>query len=800
MSVKRLIALAIVTGLTLSAVACAKTDPQGTQSGSTDENISQNLSTVTNFNVLVGEMLPMSANTPAEAEVLVNNSGMSGLWAPNHLHAAFNSTVEGEAEYVSENMYYSSEPTQIIFDLGSVQSAGYMFIWNYNDISDMGSGMKDVSVIYSADAQNWYHLGDYELAQSSLDDANAYGGTVASNTSDGSPIDFGGKAVRFIGIEPKTNHGGSGYGLSEVRLFRQKTHPNSGEMLTFEAFTPNTNGDNPENIANNLGMDTLTGSLSDDEKHSANAADMWLSTDTAEASMLVFNLDGTYPIDKIKLWNYNAADGLDNGIRGFDIYYTTGEACSIRTSDQGDSLDFTGGNWKNLGRYSLPKGTGDDGLSASLTVEFDGIHAQHIRIVPISNYGGEGFGLSEVRIYTAAGWAVEPSRTWTGLLSSSGTFTYQGNYDDDPFADSDNGSGWMGADGIMSTSLDSAQIPGSITEASHTLFTFQDTFHGNFGNYDTFSAKTHGYGVAAGFNIGMKNMSYLFLKGDVPDPRNAQFYLTLNNNLSANHPLNNILPDSYWISDSTVINGVIYTLANRFSGLTTVGIDFYSQAIDAQTGFVDMNQVATMAISNVTVEQNGCGFEAIYEEGDYIYQYGRKDGKLIVRRFTVANYPTLSNPEYWDGSDWNTDITKIAQISNYDVGNEANVTYMPEGPFAGKYINAYTQGSIWGSVSIGVSDSITGPFKRLKDISDCSTIYWATERYKVHMYSYYDSDTIFQQWNYNAKAQAAISSADELLITYHFGLHDDRVPGWGYFNAVAKEYEHPTFIKLTEIV
>lgn len=796
MKLKQLIALALVLALSATVVSCSK---KGGDNPPIVEDIPDTLLAATNFDVLVGEMLPLTANNPIEAEVLVNNSGMSGLWAPNHMHASFDSADETGAKYVKENMYYSTEKTQLLFDLGSVQAAGAMFIWNYNDISDLGSGMKEINIIYSVDGENWYDYGNFELSQSSLDDAKNHGGTVASNTKDGYPINFQGTPLRYFCITPLSNHGGSGFGLSEIRLFRHKTHPSSGDMLTFEAFTPHFDGDNPENLANNLGMDSLKGTVTSNETHTASSSDMWLSSGMNFENLIVFNLDGTYPIDSMKLWNYNSADGLNNGIKEFTVYYTTGEPCNTQGTENGDILNFYGGDWKELGKFTLPMAEGNDSMEASLTIDFGGIHAQHIRIFPNSNYGGDSFGLSEVRIYTTSGWAVEPSRTWSGLLSSSGTFKYQGNFDDDPFANNNNGSGWLGADGIMSTSLNSAQIPGSINAESKTLFTFQDTFHGNFGNYDGFNPDTHGYGVSSGFNIGMKNMSYLCLSGDVPDPRNVQFYLTLNNDLSKNHPLNNILPGSYWISDSTVINGYVYTLANRFSGLATLGVDFYAQYIDATTGFVDMNQVAITVANDVEMDLQGCNFEAIYEEGDYIYQYGRKDGKLIVRRFTVANYPTLANPEYYTEDGWSTDIRRIKQISNYDVGNEANVTYMKEGYFAGKYINAYTRSSIWGSVSIGVSDSITGPFVRLKDISDCNTIYWATERYKVHSYSYFDSNVIYNQWNYNAKAQAAISKADELLITYHFGLHDDRVPGFGFFSAVAKEYEHPTFISLTEI-
>ena len=159
---------------------------------------------------------------------------------------------------------------------------------------------------------------------------------------------------------------------------------------------------------------------------------------------------------------------------------------------------------------------------------------------------------------------------------------------------------------------------------------------------------------------------------------------------------------------------------------------------------------------------------------------------------------TAADIQYWDGSDWVADVTKCADINKNGVGNEFNVTRSPDGGlFGGKYILIYTDGSLGGNIIMETSDSVTGPFTRDKECN----IWGAPEKYKVSMDSYYDSPYIWTLWNYNAKSQASISGADELYISYHFGLHDnsDRSPSGSYFGSGTKEYEHPTIVRLFEI-
>lgn len=797
---KKTIALLLILSVIFCS-SCSVSKPQGSESQPDNPTSPEEYTGNGLFDVLIGENLKLTSINNFAPE-LVNDSGMSGLWSSNHLHAAFDGTTEKGAEYIDECMYSATEAYQgLFFDIGSIQALGQLCIWNYCDISDLDSCVKDVEILYSEDYAEFKSLGKYTLAKSNADDAAKHGGCIASNLDKtGLPIDFGGISARYIAIVPMTNYGGSKFGLSEIRLFRHKTRPSENDLIYTDAFTPRIDS-NASNISNNTGMSVINATASSNETASNNPIHMWYTDKSPEESLVVINFDGTYPVNTLKFWNYNDPTNLDAGIKEFDVYYTTGEACNIsRTETNRDYLDFSRGSWEHLGRYELEKGTGEDKLASSLTIDLDGIHIQHLKIVPVSNHKGTDneFGLSEIRAYSGKGWAIEPARLWSGVVSTSGSFKYQGNKSQDPYATHNQGEGWLGADGIFSTSLNGSQLQGSVNENSITLFTFQDSFVGNMGNYRTHNM-IHGYGNSNGFSLGMKNMAYMFLDGNLPDVRNVQYYITLNNNLSQSHPLNNILPGSYWIGDSTVIDGKVYTVANKFQGLALVSKDFYIQSLD-ESGKVTMNEVAIKSITELDSDLPGnMNFEPLYEEGEYIYQYGRKDNKLVVRRTTIEEYKTSSGWKYWNGEAWVDGAENAAKISRRSIGNEFNVTYMKTGAFAGKYVAVYTDGSIWGSVTCAVSDSITGPFDRLDEFSDTKTLYWATERYKMYTTKYKESSNYYTQWNYNAKSQPAISPENELLITYHFGLHDDRVQPWGFFSACGKEYEQPTFINLVDI-
>ncbi len=812
-----------------------------------------------NFDCHVGDMISLTAidNT---SQVLCNDVGMSGLWSPAHMQAAFSSS--SQSSYVSESMYATSEAKSFTFDCGAKYSLGGLFIWNYNDTDHLDYGFKDVVISYSEDGNTWTDYGNFTLAQCSASDNTNYEGNTATNTTtDNRAIDFDGTCARYIRITPTSNYGGSMYGLSEIRLFMQKTVPSAGDMIYSKAYTTKVDGDSPENLINNSGMTNTNSSMYNGAGASNDPDDMWLSTETASNSLVAFNLDGTYPISTIRIWNYNDPEHLDYGIKEFRLYYTAREPMSIERIDtsvyanfdevvasgEKDLVNFAGGSWTLAGVYTLPQASGKDGISNSLAIDLGDVHAQHIKIVPVSNYAGtdNNFGLSEVRFYSGSGWAAEYSRTWSGLLSNSGCFKWQGNTSSDGFSSS-SGGGWLGGDGTMSTPLlgTDHQNNGSINENSKTLFTFQDSWVGCFGNYRTFTP-SGGYLKSSGVSLGMKNMAYMMLEGDVPDPRNIQWYTQMNDGLSSDNHLGNIYPswysdydadgNEYWTSEvtsndrgfwllySVAIDNAVYTLAGRVWGNGwSKGInDLYSHQLGSD-GFPNMSVEAELEVngdnsplrySYVDGETTYTyAFESLYTgEGDgYIYIYGTfsgfEGGNMAVMRIAEEDYPTLSNPTYWDGTTWNTDITSCANIANYH--SSGNVTLMTSGPYKGKYVNVHTEygimGTTAGQLKFGVSDSLTGPFSYPEE---GGYLFYAPEYYEVSFNTYSDSPYVIAQWNYNGKSHPAISGEGELISTYNYGVHEDRKYSDGtsiieaswIFGFTTKEYEHSKFVRMFEI-
>lgn len=750
--------------------------------------------------LILGEMIVLDSQNEG-AKALVNNSGMSGIESSVHLCGTD-----------SKDMYKFNGTETVILYGPRAEALGQLYIWNYNDPSDLGSGIKEINVQYSVDGGTWSTLGTFTLNQSSAEENNTHGGTVACNLDN--PIDFGGIPARFIALTPVSNHGGSGYGLSEVRVFRHKIRPEVGDMVTGEVINT-TVGTTPEAATNNQGMSDLKTATA---THNNLPADMWLSTEEAKNSYYPVNLDGTYPLASVTLWNYNDPANLGSGIKEFELYYTVSSPCHIdfEKNAQGKNIhqtvDFSRGNWTKLeiggeSVFTLPQGDGSDAMGASLTLTFDQvIEAQHIKLVPKSNYGGNGYGLSEMRFFAGKGWGVEPARKWTGLLSSSGTFDYQGK--------SYNGNkGWIYADGVYSYHMTGPQAQGSLTEDSVIFITFEDSAYGTMGNYKGFNSST---GYASASHSGWVNMSYLVIKGNEPDVRNAQFILQGKD--SDIHPLNNIMGKSYWTGDLTWINddegGGLYVHAPDVSDQDK-GVPVDMVKIYFNEDMTPNMDIVPKVLNNDAAGEfmpgwaDGTIYENTVEAGapnpdGYIYIYTKsKSGLYRVVRCLPSDYINFDNYQFWSGEEkgWVNSEEEMtpgrkSAVSTYSPGAEAAIAYMAEGYFGGQYVNVYTEGSIEGQMKMGVSTGLTDLFMGEIDRETGEQgigsfdIYWAPEDYKYTLYSGYDA---VQQWNYNSKSHPALSAKGELLISYHEGAQNS------LSTTMAYEYTHPVFINLFSV-
>ncbi|MDF2842556.1 MAG: type protein [Herbinix sp.] len=742
------------------------------------------------FRVVLGEALTLKALNKG-AEQLVNNSGMSGLWAANHLHndAAMNM-------YLTDK---SGEEGAFVFDTGKTEALGKMYLWNYNAKNDLDSGIKEMDIYYSNDNVKWNRLGtkSFELSRCSEEEnKNNKGNMPSTINEDAFSIDFAGIPARYIKIIPVSNWGGDGHGLSEIRAFRNKVSSLGGDLLTVDAFTPRNDADQVENAFNNLGMRSLE---EIESTHNNDPEDMWYSDADDKDSMIIINLDGNYPLKEMKIWNYNNPDNLKHGVKEFTLYYTTGDPCTI-SAKQG--VNFNGGEWKRFGSYTMEMASGENEIPATLTIDLENLHAQHLKIKVKSNFAGEdiGYGLSEVRLSLGEGWAVEPERNWSGLLSSSGLFPYQNaNFDSySPY-------GWLAADGIHAINIgteEDSQSQGSATEDSKTFITFQDTMQGNMKNYANFTPN-YGYDMN---HRGMINESFLMISGTNPDPTKSQF--ALNGYANDENQSGDLVPGAYWLADSTVIGTSLYTLGNHFSGLSILGADLLESIINPETGFPDFqNRYPTVVkeynknyqvVNDVEINFDTL-LEGTGEDKDWIYTFARAvNGHMVMAKIKKSDFPKYNKVFYWTGSDWSEDINEIlskeAELTRYRPGNEFSVSYLNSAPFEEKYINVFTRNSIDGEVQMALSEDLT------KGFDSPINLYYAVEKYKLSQNEYkgydYNHNVMFEEWNYNAKAQPAISRKGELLITYHFSASNlPPINDFG-FTSTTMEYSHPTFLRL----
>jgi Secretion system C-terminal sorting domain len=113
----------------------------------------------------------------------------------------------------------------IRYDLGDTYALSASTIWNFNTpervnsynnepwslsplVGKLDDGMRDIIIDLSLDGQVWKEFGRFNVPKAP--GSSFYQGTVGP--------DFGGKIARYILITGVSNHGGTCYGLGEVRF------------------------------------------------------------------------------------------------------------------------------------------------------------------------------------------------------------------------------------------------------------------------------------------------------------------------------------------------------------------------------------------------------------------------------------------------------------------------------------------------------------------------------------------------------------------------------------------------------
>ncbi len=168
-------------------------------------------------------------------------------------------------------------------------------------------------------------------------------------------------------------------------------YPIASENIIATASSSNNADEGPENTVNGSGLD-------DDDRHSSQNADMWLSHITgAQPTWIQYELDKVYKLHQMWVWNYNSSvePAIGFGVKDATIEY---------------SVD--GVNWDVLGTaHQFAQGPGSAGYAPNTTVDLGGVAAKYVKITAKSNWGGivNQFGLSEVHVFYLPVWAREPS-------------------------------------------------------------------------------------------------------------------------------------------------------------------------------------------------------------------------------------------------------------------------------------------------------------------------------------------------------------------------------------------------------
>lgn len=125
----------------------------------------------------------------------------------------------------------------IMYDFDQVYTLFEMRVWNMNAPDHLDYGLQDVVIDLSDDGETWTEFGEHSFPQAP--GSSRYEGDV--------PVDFDSANARFVLISALSNHGGSCYGLSEVRIRARDLCPDD-QILWIAG---NGNWDVPANWCNN---------------------------------------------------------------------------------------------------------------------------------------------------------------------------------------------------------------------------------------------------------------------------------------------------------------------------------------------------------------------------------------------------------------------------------------------------------------------------------------------------------------------------------------------------------------------
>jgi len=168
-------------------------------------------------------------------------------------------------------------------------------------------------------------------------------------------------------------------------------YPIDGANINATASSASQPDVGPENTINGSGLD-------DDDLHSTEPTDMWLSGSEPLGAWIQYEFDRVYKLREMWVWNSNQlfeASFLGFGLRDVTVEYST------------DGVDWTA--LADAPEFAQAPGT--DGYAHNTTVDFGGAVAKYVKLTAASNWAGllPQYGLSEVRLFYVPVNPREPS-------------------------------------------------------------------------------------------------------------------------------------------------------------------------------------------------------------------------------------------------------------------------------------------------------------------------------------------------------------------------------------------------------
>ncbi|MHB1453528.1 MAG: hypothetical protein ACYCYM_06180 [Saccharofermentanales bacterium] len=732
---------------------------------------------------ITGKMIRAKASASAgysdrPADVLCNGAGMGGDEGICQQHSDALDSMWVSVRNPSPDSYLE-------FDLGRPEAISCMAVWNFNQPGSTAAGMREVKIFTSCDAVVW---DEFVSPQSPFLFARAAGESSfrATNLDDGmnSPVCFDGLTARYVRIQAMDGIGiGSWgeyiegqyrHGLSAVRFFAYKPQTASGSYIPALCYCTDSRTpqeDHQMNISNGWG---LSDPCSSEALLTSDCRTMWLSKLCPISGEILFDLEGTYPIGEMHVWNYNEPGNTAAGLKNVRIYYAV--AFSEWKELQGEGYPYTfrqaqgiSSAATNLEQPVSPATNLEPPVSPATNVEgygpvpvrFGNVRARYIKIVPAGScgtgtwgtYNGfeQRYGLGKVRFFAGEGYCVEPDYHFSSLLS---------NYN-----------GWSGADGILMVPSDGVekQLPEEEAESRKTVVIFSDTF---YGKVNPVTRQRTAYTV-------LNNTSAEFY-GNRPDKLNFRIRTTPDGRPDS------LIPNPadgryfYWLQDCLIHNSRYFSFTDNIvfkeEGMEgfqfdLVGVDMVS--IPVRDGSLDFEGVTTAETTlfcespksyfGCTVFPNTYEAQMPFADG-YIYIYGLRDNGLLAKSLLVSRVipeqiDDFSQYTFYDGTGFVPGIENAAVICE-EGGSEMSITPVTAGEYAGSYLFIYANANVGNRISCRIGETPAGPF------GESILLYEIREPENIGRFG---GQKIY---TYNAKAHYHVSSEDSLLISYNVNTQD----------------------------